>query len=91
MSDLSAQLLHIITITLLSKFAEAAEILADLGSGNVHLLAQRVGGDSHHTTVAQVGQLTVISGKTPNNSVRNIFLFQKNSLLRVLLKVFLDL
>ena len=40
MSDLGAQLLHIIAVTLLSKFSETAEILPDLRGGDVHLLPQ---------------------------------------------------
>ena len=42
MADLGAKLLHIVAIALLAKFAEAAEILADLRGGDVHFLSQRM-------------------------------------------------
>ena len=77
-TDLSTELLHIIAVALLSELAETAEILADLRGGDVHLLAQRMGGDADHAAVAQVSQLAVISGKTPDNSVRDVLFFQKD-------------
>ena len=78
MSDLSSQLLHVIAVALLAEFAEAAEVLTNLRGGDVHLLAQRMGGDADHAAVAQVSQLAVISGKTPDNSVRDVLFFQKD-------------
>ena len=81
MSDLSSQLLHVIAVALLAEFAEAAEVLTNLRGGDIHFLSQGMGGDADHATVAQIGQLSVISGKSPDDGVRDVLFFQKNSLL----------
>ena len=77
MADLSLQFFHIITVTLLSELAKAAEVLADLGGGDAHLLPQGMGGDPHDAAAAQFIQMAVISWKTPDNGVGDVFLFQK--------------
>ena len=40
MADFRPQLLNVITISLLSEFPEAAEILPDLRGRNIHFLSQ---------------------------------------------------
>ena len=77
-ADLGLQLLHIIAVPLLAELTEAAEVLPDLGGGDVHLLSQGVGGDPDNAAVAEVGQLPVISGQTPYDGVGDIFLFHMN-------------
>ena len=77
MADLSLQLLHIVSVSLLAELAEAAEILADLRGGDVHFLSQRMGGDPDNAPVVQFVQLAVISWQTPDHGVGNVFLFQK--------------
>ena len=71
-ADLGAQLRHVVTVALLAEFAEAAEILADLGGGDVHLCAQRVGGDADNTLVIQVVQIAVIAGKPVDHRVGDL-------------------
>lgn len=71
-ADLGAQLRHVVTVALLTEFAEAAEILADLGGGDVHLCAQRVGGDADNTLVIQVVQIAVIAGKPVDHRVGDL-------------------
>ena len=77
MADLSAQLLHVVAVALLAEFAEAAEILADLRGGDVHLLSQGVGRDAHDAAVAKFRQLAVIAGQTADHSIRYIFFLQE--------------
>ena len=78
MSDLSLQLLHIVAVPLLAELAEAAEVLPDLRGGDVHLLSQGMGGDPDDAAVAEVRQLTIISGQTPYDGVGDIFFFHVN-------------
>ena len=76
MPNLGAKLLHIVAVALLAKFTEAAKVLPNLGSGNVHFLSQRMGGNPYHTSGAEVCQLSVITGKAPDNSIGDVLLFQ---------------
>ena len=71
-ADLGAQLRHVVTVALLAEFAEAAEILADLGGGDVQLCAQRVGGDADNTLVIQVVQIAVVAGKPVDHRVGDL-------------------
>ena len=75
MADLCAKLRHIIAVSLLPELAEAAQILPDLRSGDVHLIAQRVGGDAHHALVVQIVQIAVVTGKAVDHSVRDFLFF----------------
>ena len=74
-ADFRAEFFHIVSIALLAELAEAAEVLTDLRGGDVHLLTQRVGGDADDAAIAQIGQLTVVSGKTPDDGIRDVFFF----------------
>ena len=56
MPDLGAKLGHIVAIALLAELTKAAQVLPNLGGGNVHLVTQRVGGDTDHALVVQVVQ-----------------------------------
>ena len=69
MSNFGSQLLHVVAVALLAEFPEAAEVLADLGSSNIHFLPQGVGGNPYNTTGTELSELAVISGKTPNDSI----------------------
>ncbi len=80
-SDLCAKLFYVVPVALLAEFTEAAEVLPDLRSGDIHLLTQGVGGDPDYTAAAKIGKLTVISGKTPDHGVGNVFFFQSAQLL----------
>jgi hypothetical protein len=40
-----------------------------------------MGGNSYNATIAQIGQLAIITRQTPNHCIRNIFFFQSWSLL----------
>ena len=53
-ADLRPQLRHVVAVALLPELTEAAEILPDLGGGDVHFSAQRIGADAHHALVVQV-------------------------------------
>lgn len=46
---LTAQTGDVVAVALLAEFAEAAEVLPDLGGGQRHLPAQLAGGDAVHT------------------------------------------
>ena len=61
-ADFCAQLADIVAVALLAEFAKAAEILTDLGSGNAHSTAERVGGDANDTLVVKIIKVAVISG-----------------------------
>jgi len=50
-TDLGAQLRHIVAIALLTELTETAQILTDLRGGNIHLITQRVGGDTDNTLI----------------------------------------
>ena len=75
-ADFRVKLLHIVAVTLLSELPEAAQVLANLGGGDVHLLPQRMGGDAHHAFGAEFGQLPVVTGQPPDNGVGDIFFLQ---------------
>ena len=76
-ADLGPQLRHVVAIPLLAELAEAAEILADLGGGDVHLVPQGAGRDAHHALVVQVIQIPVIPGQPVDDCVRNFLLFHR--------------
>ena len=78
--DLRAQLFYVVAVALLAKLAEAAEILTNLGGGDVHLLSQRMGGDAHHAAGVETVELAVISWQAPDHSVGDVFLLQKDAL-----------
>lgn len=80
-ADFRPQFLHVVSIALLAEFAEAAEVLPDLGGGDIHLLSQGMGGDADYAAVAKIGELPVISGKTPDHGIGNVFFFQSAQLL----------
>ena len=73
--DLGAQLRHVVAVALLAKFAEAAQVLPDLRGSDVHLGAQRIGADAHHTFVVQVVQIPVVAGKAVDHRIGNLLLF----------------
>ena len=76
-ANLGPQLRHVVAIPLLAELAEAAEILADLGGGDVHLVPQGAGRDAHHALVVQVIQIPVIPGQPVDDCVRNFLLFHR--------------
>ena len=76
-ADLGPQLRHVVAIPLLAELAKAAEILADLGGGDVHLVPQGAGRDAHHALVVQVIQIPVIPGQPVDDCVRNFLLFHR--------------
>jgi hypothetical protein len=69
MADLRAQFFNVVPISLLSELSKAAEVLSDLGGGDIHFLPQRVGGDPNDTPAAKIRQLAVIAGQPPNDGV----------------------
>ena len=76
-ADLGPQLRHVVAVPLLTELAEAAEILADLGGGDVHLIPQGAGGDAHHAFVVQVIQIPVIPWQPVDDRVRNFLFFHR--------------
>ena len=76
MADLRTKLFHIVAVALLTELAEAAEILSDLGSSDIHFLSQGVGRDPHHAPGTEVRQLSVVTGEAPDDGVGDILLFQ---------------
>ena len=75
MADFSAQLGHVIAVTLLTELAKATEILTDLRCCNIHFSAKGAGGDAHHTLVMQVIQITVVAGETVDDCIRDFLFF----------------
>ena len=75
MADLGAQLRHVVAVALLAEFAEAAEILTDLGGRDVHLRAQRIGGDADDALVVEVIQIAVVAGEPVDHGVGDLLLF----------------
>ena len=74
-ADLAPEFLYIIAVALLAELAEAAEVLADLGGGDVHLLAQLVGGDAHSAPLAELGEVAVVTGEAADDGIRDVFPF----------------
>ena len=74
-ADLAPELLHIVAVALLAELAEAAEVLADLGGGDVHLLAQLVGGDADGAPLAELGEVAVVTGEAADDGIRDVFPF----------------
>ena len=70
---------------LLAELTKAAQVLSDLGCGDVHAAAQRVGRNTDDALVMQVIQIAVIAGETVNHSIRDLLLFH-NSVNRPLLE-----
>ena len=69
--DLCAQSGHIIAVTLLAEFTEAAEVLPDLGRGQAELLAQIERRYTADAVLGQLVQLAKIPGQPPDNIVGN--------------------
>ena len=80
-ADLGAQLRHVVAVALLAKFAEAAEILTDLGGRDGHFRAQGGGGDADDAPVVQVVQIAVVAGKAVDHGVGDLLLFHIKNLL----------
>lgn len=79
-ADLGAQLHDVVAVALLTKFAEAAQILPDLRGGHAHALAERAGGDAHDALGVQLVEVTVVAGKTPDHGVGDLLFFHALSL-----------
>ena len=77
MANFRAEFGNIVAIPLLAEFTEAAQILADLGGGDVHFAAQGVGGNAYDSLVIQIVQITIVAGKTVDNGVRYLLLSHK--------------
>lgn len=72
---LTAQTGDVVAVALLAEFAEAAEVLPDLGGGQRHLPAQLAGGDAVHTRGLELVQLAQVARQTPYNVVGYLELF----------------
>ena len=79
-ADLGAQLHDVVAVALLTKFAEAAQILPDLRGGHAHALAERAGRDAHDALGVQLVEVTVVAGKTPDHGVGDLLFFHALSL-----------
>ena len=77
MADLTAQLGDVVAISLLTELAETAQILPDLGGGDVHFRTQRVGGDTHYTTVIEIVQIAIVAGQTVDYCIGNFLFFHR--------------
>ena len=78
-ADLRTQLGHIVAVALLAELTKAAQVLPDLGGGDVHLGAQRVGADTHHAFVVQIVQIPIVPGKTMNDSIGDFLLLHRKT------------
>ena len=76
MTNFRVQFLHIIAVTLLPKFPKTAQVLPDLGGSDIHLLPQRVRGNTYHSPGTEFCQLPVIAGQPPNYGIGDIFFLQ---------------
>ena len=72
--DLGPEFRHVVAVTLLAEFTKAAQVLSDLGCGDVHAAAQRVGRNTNNTLVVQVIQIAVIAGETVDDCVGDFLL-----------------
>ena len=79
-ADLGAQLHDVVAVALLTKFAEAAQILPDLRGGHAHALAERTGRDAHDALGVQLVQVAIVAGKTPDHGVGDLLFFHALSL-----------
>ena len=80
-ADLGAQLHNVVAVALLAKFTEAAQVLSDLRSGDAHALAERAGGNAHDPFGVQLVQIAIVTRKTPDHGVGNLFFLHVFSLL----------
>ena len=67
--DLGTQLDDIIAVALLTEFAEAAEVLADLRSGDAHAVSERAGRNADGFLGMQVVQIAVVARQAADDSV----------------------
>ena len=72
LADLALKVFYIITVALLTKFTEATEILTDLGCGKAHFAAEQIGRNTDGLFLLQIVQITIISGKSADNGIRNV-------------------
>ena len=70
-ADALLQIGHMIPVSLLAKAAEAVDILPDLRGGQVHALAQLLGGNAHNARLFKLTQMAVIHRQPTHHSVRN--------------------
>ena len=61
----------VIAVALLAEPAEAVDVLADLGGGQIHALAQLLRGNAHHARLFQIAQMTIIHRQPAHNRVRH--------------------
>ena len=61
LGNLLAQIGDSITVTLLAELTKAAQVLADLGSGDSHVIAQGRGGDANVAFLIQVIQGLIVA------------------------------
>ena len=69
--DLRTQCGDLITVALLTKLAESAEVLPDLRWRQSELTAKLTGGDAAHAGFGQLVELSQITGHTADNIVRD--------------------
>ena len=65
------QIGYMIAVSLLTKTAEAVDILANLRRRKVHPLAQLLGRNAHYARLLQLAQMAVIHRQPANYCVRN--------------------
>lgn len=63
LADLGEEVVDVIAVALLTEAAEAVEILADLGGGDVHHGGQLARGDAHLALGDQLPQVAVVAGE----------------------------
>ena len=75
LTDLLIQILHVISIPLLSKTTKIIKVLTDLGSRHLHKPAQILRGDPLHPVIPQFPKIPEIPRETTDHSLRNPFSF----------------
>ena len=71
LADSLLQIGHMIAVALLTKAAEAVDILPNLRSRQVHALAQFLGRNAHNACLFKLAQMTIIHGKPAHHRVGN--------------------
>ena len=76
-ADFGAQFGDVIAVSLLAELTEAAQILPDLGGGDIHLAAEQTGRNAHDALVVEVVEIAVVARQTVDDSIRNFLLFHR--------------
>ena len=77
--NVGAESLYIVAVALLAEFAEAGEVLTDLGRSKTHLGAKLTGGNALNVFLNKLVQLSQIARQTADNIFGYVCLFHKRN------------